>query len=102
MTDGMTTIGFCDDYAYGYCRVCENIFTYHWNGYNPLSQDKTCPNCGNYDKVVSSNGIENRISLIRDLVHSDITDDNEKIKLRQHISDLNKIRRKFDEYERKN
>jgi len=94
-----TFIGFSNSYDNGYCKKCGNMFTYHWNGCNPLSEDKTCPKCGSFEDVESEYHIESHISMLRMLIHNDnITNEEQKKKIRKEINELNKIRREFDKY----
>ncbi len=97
---GNTFIGFRNDYDYGYCRKCGNIFKYNWNGCNPLSENKTCPKCGEFSEVETKHHIETHIEIIKMFRDHDIlspTDDSKEY-CRKEINELNRIRREFDKY----
>lgn len=96
--DGNTFIGFCHETDIGYCQKCGNIFKYGWNGCDPLSEDKTCPKCGAFDKVETDGDIESHINMLKMLRDCNITNDEQKRSIRKEISDLNAIRRKFDAF----
>jgi predicted RNA-binding Zn-ribbon protein involved in translation (DUF1610 family) len=92
-------IGFSNSYDNGYCKKCGNMFTYHWNGCNPLSEDKTCPKCGSFEDVESEYRIESHISMLRMFIHNDdLTNEEQKKKMRKEINELNRIRRELDKY----
>jgi len=96
---GNTFIGFSNSYDNGYCKKCGNMFTYHWNGCNPLSEDKTCPKCGSFEDVESEHRIESHISMLRMFIHNDdLTNEEQKKKMRKEINELNRIRRELDKY----
>jgi hypothetical protein len=93
-----TFIGFSNSYDNGYCKACGNIFTYHWNGCKPLSEDKTCPKCGSFDEVESEHRIEEHISMLKMFKEwKDVTEKQRKGFIKQ-INELNRIRREFDKY----
>jgi hypothetical protein len=102
---GNTFIGFSHSYDNGYCKKCGNIFTFHWNGCNPFSEDKTCPKCGNHDEVEAEHDIESHIDIIKMFMRCDdlLIGDEDKIeesrkRMRKEINELNRIRREFDKY----
>ena len=110
---GNTFIGFSHSYDNGYCKACGNIFTYGWNGCNPLSEDKTCPKCGSFDDVESEHRIESHISIIKMFMgHDDLFFKDESLtpeerekkleeskkRMRKEINELHRIRREFDKY----
>lgn len=110
---GNTMIGFSDSYDHGYCKKCGNIFTYHWNGCKPLSENKTCPKCGAFDEVETEGFIEQHIDMMKMFMGHDellawdknLSDEEraekaekKRIKIRKEINDLHKIRREFDKY----
>jgi len=96
---GNIFIGFSDDYDNGYCKKCGNIFTYHWNGCNPLSEDKTCPKCGSFEDVESEHRIEDHVSMMKMFMRNDdLTNEEQKKRTRKEINELNRIRREFDKY----
>jgi predicted RNA-binding Zn-ribbon protein involved in translation (DUF1610 family) len=99
--DGNTFIGFSHEHSKAYCPHCDYIYEYSWNGCKPLSENKTCPECGNHDDVVSENFIETSISMSRMTSHHEDLTDEERKYYRKKISDLNAIRRKFDEYDKR-
>jgi hypothetical protein len=98
--DGNTFIGFYDAYSKAYCKKCGNLFVYHWNGCEPMCEDKTCPNCGEFDEVETENHINTRIDILKMFRGFPESNDDEVKRLRKQISELNAIRRKFDEYDR--
>lgn len=93
-----TTIGFSDDYDHGYCTKCGNIFTFHWNGCNPLSENKTCPKCGAFDEVETENFIEQHINMIKMFRSSNFLTEKGRKEAPKQINELNRIRREFDKY----
>lgn len=95
---GNIFIGFSNSYDNGYCKAYGNIFTYHWNGVNPLSEDKTCPKCGSFDDVESEHRIEDHIQMIKMLRNTDIMTEKGKKSAIKDINELNRIRREFDKY----
>ena len=97
--DCHTRIGFNYVSSLGYCKKCKHIFRYGWNSCRPLSEDSSCPKCKSRKNVETENFIETRIQMLRGLTHSNIINDEQKKYLRKDISDLNEIRRKFDEFE---
>lgn len=109
---GSTFIGFSHSYDNGYCKKCGHMFTFHWNGCNPFSENKTCPKCGNHDEVETEHGIESHIDMIKMFMGCDglfkdktlsqeenekRTDDSHK-RMRKEINELHRIRREFDKY----
>jgi ribosomal protein S27AE len=108
MGDGNHFIGFCYHEDKAYCKKCGYIFKY---GYNTAGQDGflhkgqgNCPKCGagkTYGDIIREDNIELHIENLRTFVHCDITNDDQKKKLRHEINELNRIRRLFDEYEEK-
>lgn len=98
-SNGNIFIGFSDAYDNGYCKKCGNIFTYHWNGCNPLSEDKTCPKCGSFSEVESECRIEGHVSMLKMFMRNDdLTNEEQKKRTRKEINELNRIRREFDKY----
>ena len=103
--NGNTMIGMRDDYSYGYCKKCGNIFEYHWNGCNPFSENKTCPKCGSFDEVETENHILLHIEMLKGFLHfTEIIDDDDdkRENVRRNINELHKIRRAFDKYKEGN
>jgi hypothetical protein len=81
-----------------YCEKCNHVFVYHYNGCAGLLKGEgLCPKCRS-ENAVREDQVENQISILRSLIRSDITTDDQKKKMRSDISNLNKIRRLFDEY----
>ena len=102
---GSTFIGFSHSYDNGYCKKCGNIFTFHWNGCNPFSENKTCPKCGNFNEVETEHDIESHIDIIKMFMRCEglLLGDEEKVeklrkRMRDEITELHRIRREFDKY----
>ena len=111
---GMNTfIGFSNSYDNGYCKKCGNIFTYHWNGCDPFSENKTCPKCGSHDDVETEHHIESHIDMLKMFMNHDdllvwdktLSPEKREEKLekarqrqRKEINELHRIRREFDKY----
>lgn len=111
--EGHIVIGFSHAYDNGYCKKCGNIFTYSWNGCNPLGEDKTCPKCGAHNEVETEGFIEQHINMIKMLMGRDelltldkklspeereIKAEQSRKRMRKEINELHRIRREFDKY----
>jgi len=93
-----TFIGFSNSYDNGYCKKCGNIFTYHWNGCKPLSEDKTCPKCGSFGDVESEHRIEDHIVTLKMFKGWKEVTEEQRTHYIKKINELNRIRREFDKY----
>jgi hypothetical protein len=95
---GNTFIGFSHSTDNGYCKKCGNIFTYSWNGINPLSENKTCPRCGSFDDVESEHRIEDHIVTLKMFKGWKEVTEEQRTHYIKEINELNRIRREFDKY----
>ena len=94
-------IGFYHVSEKGYCTKCKKVFNYGYNGVRGLLKGEgDCPTCGAgdiYGDIIRERSIETSIMMNRSFIHSDMTTDDQKRDLRHKVSDLNRIRRLFDE-----
>lgn len=52
-----TFIGFGGDSSKAYCKRCDHLFVYYWNGCKPETENAMCPKCHKHDNVVSEHNI---------------------------------------------
>jgi len=93
----MTFIGFCWHEIRAYCKRCNKTYKYGYNsaGGGSGGGDFRCPICHTkeFADIETDDFAEMHLQMVRGLIRSNITNDEQKKRLRKEVNEILKIQR---------